>query len=339
MRKTRDRAPQVAFQLLIADERRALAKPGEFLRRIGCAVTKDFPAPVTWPPRKNVLIRSSPSGLRGLSTILRGPLWRAILMRMLGHGRTLGLSDFFRDRPTHEIMGTMTRLVARDVKVRRLDHIPRRGPALIVANQPTGTADGTILHQVISPLRQDAIYCANSDILQVLPRMQDMIVPVECRQDRRTHDTILETMARMRGAIEAGRIGGMFPSGRLAKRRGQKLYERKWMASAAMIARKHDLPVIPVNIRARNSALFCPFDRIHPTLRDITLLHETLNKVRQPFGVKTGEPSSARALPTNSEDGIEMLHIATLALGGCYAPDVSIAEMTRCPVWAKRLST
>ena len=33
-----------------------------------------------------------------------------------------------------------------------------------------------------------------------------------------------------------------------------------WMASAAMLARKFDLPVIPVNIRARNSVLFYLFD-------------------------------------------------------------------------------
>ena len=50
-----------------------------------------------------------------------------------------------------------------------------------------------------------------------------------------------------------------------------------------------DLPVIPVNIRARNSALFYLFDFIHPTLRDITLFHETLNKHRQPYRITVGE--------------------------------------------------
>ena len=60
------------------------------------------------------------------------------------------------------------------------------------------------------------------------------------------------------------------------------------MSSTAMLARKFDLPVVPIHIRARNSALFYLFDAIHPTLRDITLFHETLNKARQPFRIRVG---------------------------------------------------
>jgi putative hemolysin len=103
------------------------------------------------------------------------------------------------------------------------------------------------------------------------------------------------------------------------------------MPSAAMIARKFDVPVIPINIRARNSVLFYLFDLIHPTLRDITLFHETLNKDRQPYRIAVGEPISARALPATSEDGIEVLRRATLALGGRHAPNVSLVDSTRIP--------
>ena len=113
------------------------------------------------------------------------------------------------------------------------------------------------------------------------------------------------------------------------------MHERPWMASAAMIARKFDLPVIPINIRARNSVLFYLFDVIHPTLRDITLFHETLNKHRQPYRITIGEPISASALPSKSEDGIEMLRRATLALGGARAPAVSLLDATRRPGWLK----
>jgi putative hemolysin len=107
------------------------------------------------------------------------------------------------------------------------------------------------------------------------------------------------------------------------------------MASAAMIARKFDVPVVPVNIRARNSVLFYLFDVIHPTLRDITLFHETLNKDRQPYRVTVGEPISAKALPATSEDGIEMLRRETLNLGGRHAPTVSLVDSTRRPSWAR----
>ncbi|MDJ0857678.1 MAG: hypothetical protein QNJ03_01275 [Dinoroseobacter sp.] len=60
-----------------------------------------------------------------------------------------------------------------------------------------------------------------------------------------------------------------------------RLREREWMASAAMIARKFDLPVIPVGMRAQPCAVFSIW-YFHLKLRDITLLHETLNTHRQP---------------------------------------------------------
>lgn len=261
---------------------------------------------------------------------------RHVLTRLLSYGRTIALGAHFRDRPTPEIMGTMGRLLARDVAAAGLDNIPRQGPALIVANHPTGIADGIILHHVLHQQRSDVFFYANSDILRVLPQMADLIAPVEWRPDKRSHGKTRETMAFTRRAIEAGRLGVIFPSGRLAKRRGLRLYERPWMASAAMIARKFDLPVIPVNIQARNSALFYLFDLLHPTLRDITLFHETLNKARQPYRVTVGEPISAAALPAKSEDGIEMLRRATLALGGRHAPQVSLVDSTRLPAWLRK---
>ena len=262
---------------------------------------------------------------------------RAVLTRLLGYARTVALAEYLRDRPADEIMEPMGAMLARDVEVRGLGHIPRHGPALVVANHPTGIGDGIILSHVLRGLRDDAFFYANSDILRVLPQMADVIAPVEWRIEKRSHARTRETMAYTRSALEAGRLGVIFPSGRLAKRRGLNLYERPWMASAAMIARKFDVPVIPVNIRARNSALFYLFDLIHPTLRDITLFYETLNKAHQPFRITVGEPISAAALPAKSEHGIDMLRRATLALGGRHAPTVSLLASTRWPVWARLL--
>ena len=130
-------------------------------------------------------------------------------------------------------------------------------------------------------------------------------------------------MHYVRKAKDDGRIGLIFPSGRLAKRRGLNLVERPWMSSAAMLARKFDLPVVPVNIQARNSLLFYLFDLIHPTLRDITLFHETLNKDSQPFRVTVGAPIAGGDLPRNADDGIAVLKDATLALGRDAGPTQS----------------
>ncbi|SDX96914.1 lysophospholipid acyltransferase family protein [Citreimonas salinaria] len=260
---------------------------------------------------------------------------RSILNRTLGYEKTLAIGQAVRDMPAPEIMRTMGDMLAGDVEISGLHHLPRRGAALVVANHPSGIADGIILHHLLRQVRPEAYYFANHDILRVLPQMGTMIAPVEWRPEKRTHAKTRETMAYTRRAVEEGRLGVIFPAGRLAKREGLSLHERPWMPSAAMIARKFDLPVIPIHIRARNSVLFYLFDLIHPTLRDITLFHETLNKARQPYRVTVGEPISPSALPARSEDGIEILRRATLALGGDKAPAVSLVDATRRPSWLK----
>jgi putative hemolysin len=254
---------------------------------------------------------------------------RAILHKILGYDRTIAIAQDLADAPAEQIMQTMTARLAQRVSATGFGHLPLQGAALIVANHPTGIADGIILHHLISARRPDAYFFANRDILRVFPQMDAMIAPVEWRQTLRSHAKTRATMAYVRQATDAGRLGVIFPSGRLAQRCGLGLRERPWMHSAAMLAHKYDLPVIPVNIQARNSALFYLFDKIHPTLRDITLFHETLNKHRQPFVVTMGAPISPSAIPRDPAAGIAMLRAATLELGGRQDAAVDLLANSR----------
>ncbi len=254
------------------------------------------------------------------------------LDRVLGYQRTIAIATAVQHMPADRLMRTMARLIARRVEISGLSHIPISGPALIVANHPTGIADGLVLYRLLERRRPDAFYFANVDILKVLPQLEALIAPVEWRQERRSHGKTRRTMAYTRAALDQGRLGVIFPSGRLAKRRGIRLVERPWMASAAMIARKFDLPVIPIHIRARNSALFYGFDALHPSLRDITLFHETLNKAQMRFTVTVGTPIPAHALPQNSEAAIAALRQATLGLGESGAQGQLLLRPLRLPV-------
>jgi putative hemolysin len=251
---------------------------------------------------------------------------RRAMMGLLRYPRTIELGAEFRDLPAPEIMRRMTDLIVRDVRVTGIEHIPATGPALIVSNHPTGIADGIVMHAVLAQMRDDLFIYANHDMIRVLPQVKDMIAGVEWRQEKRSHAKTKATMDYTRTALEAGRIGLIFPSGRLAKRRGLTLTERPWMASAAMIARKFGVPVIPLRIRARNSALFYLLDAIHPTLRDVTLFNEVLNKAGQTYRVSVGRPIDPATLPRSSEEAIATLRDAVLALP---APGEDAPRLTR----------
>jgi putative hemolysin len=262
-------------------------------------------------------------------------LARPLLDRMLSYSQTVALAEQLEPLDRLAVLEAVAALVARDVEVAGLENLPRNGPAIVVANHPTGIADGIVLHHVLAPLRPDLYIYTNRDVLRVLPQLADLVAPVEWRPEKRSHAKARETMEFTLQAIEDGRLGVIFPSGRLAKRHGLRLVERPWMATAATLARKHALPVIPLHISARNSVLFYLFDLIHPTLRDITLFHEVLNKGRQPFRVTLGKPIAGERLPQRSDEAIEMLRAATLALGGRHAPAVSLVQATRRPSWLK----
>lgn len=264
--------------------------------------------------------------LRGAYPVRRCLEW------LLGLNKTTALAQSLAAADHAEIMGRMANLIAHNLTVRGFDNIPVHGPALIVSNHPTGIADGIILHHLIAQRRKDCYFFANKDILRILPQMDGMIAPVEWRHDKRNTTSSKETLKAFKAATASGRIGVIFPSGRLAKRRGLRLYERPWMTSAAALARKHNLPVVPVNIQARNSALFYLLDLLHPTLRDITLFHETLNKDRQPFRVTIGQPVQPSALPSCPEAGTALLRDATLSLSHNAPKGIGMIETTR-PLW------
>jgi hypothetical protein len=77
--------------------------------------------------------------------------------------------------------------------------------------------------------------------------------------------------------------------------------------------------------------MFYAFDAIHPTLRDITLFHETLNKDVQPYHVTVGRPLDGGALPKDAALGIEILREATLRLGSERHGEIKLTD-TR-PAW------
>ena len=240
---------------------------------------------------------------------------RAYLNGLLGYRHTVELANSLVNLSAERIFTDVGQQLAKNVRVSGIQNIPSHGPVLIVCNHPTGIADGLILHNALLARRDDIYFFANRDITRVFPQMESMIAPVEWRPEKRRHTDMRHLMQYVRDATANGRIGIIFPSGRLAKRVGLNLVERPWMASAAMIARKFELPVVPVHISARNSLLFYLFDLIHPTLRDITLFHETLNKGGFPFDVRIGEAVGWAELNSNSGVAIKQLKERTLRLG------------------------
>jgi putative hemolysin len=219
------------------------------------------------------------------------PLVRPLLYRLLNYRQAVRMADAVRPLSGAEALDYMSDLLGLKVTVMNADRIPATGRCIVVANHPTGIADGIAVFDAIRTRRQDAIFFANADALRVSPRLGEAVIPVEWVVEKRTREKTRATLQAAKAAFEAGRCLVIFPAGRLARvGRDGSVTDPEWAPTAASLARKYDAPIVPIHVAGPNSRLFHWFDRISQELRDITLFHELLNKARKRFFLKVGKP-------------------------------------------------
>lgn len=224
--------------------------------------------------------------------LMRSPFWplmKAVLYPLLKEPAARRMADAIAAMPGRAAMEHVSGILALDVRVSGLDHVPERGRVLIASTHPSGIADGVALYDALKARRPDLVFFANRDALRVAPGFADVVIPVEWVEAKRTRQRSRETLLMTKRAFEEERCIVLFPSGRLAMMgEDGALVEREWMNSIAIFARKYACPVTPANIISRNSRLYYLFWKINAELRDITLFNELLNKRGRPFDIAFG---------------------------------------------------
>lgn len=226
-----------------------------------------------------------------LTTSWTWPLVRPLLYKLLNYRAARHMADAVQPLSGAQALAYMSNLLDLKVSVLNGERIPDRGRCIVVANHPTGIADGIAVYDAIVARRPDAIFFANADAVRVSPRLGEAIIPVEWVHDKRTREKTRATLQAARAAFEAERCVVMFPAGRLARvAKDGSVTDPEWAQTAASLARKYDAPVVPIHVSGPYSRLFHLFDRVSQELRDITLFHELLNKRRKAFHLKVGKP-------------------------------------------------
>ncbi len=236
------------------------------------------------------------------------PLARPALYALLGYGRARAMADAIADRSGADTLAWVTDLLQLDVRTLNPGRLPATGRCLVIANHPTGIADGLAVHAAVQQVRKDAIYFANADALRVSPRLAESVIPVEWVESKRTREKTRATLAAAREAFEQDRCVVMFPAGRLARVGPDgALTDPPWATTAASLARRHGAPVVPIHVAGPSSTLFHLFDRVSQELRDVTLFHEMLNKTGRRFELRVGPPIPPDRLDVDPDKATEAL--------------------------------
>lgn len=240
---------------------------------------------------------------RAQKLMKRQRVWRAIrpaLYKMLGYEKAVAMADTVADMSGWDAFAHVSAMLDLPPLVSGLEHVPKTGAALIIANHPTGLADGIFVYDALKALRPDHIFLANADAVRVAPKCTDIIIPVEWVVEKRSPAKARNTLKAINTALTNQRAVVIFPSGVLAKMTWRGLVDKPWNPTAVSIARKNKVQIIPLHINARNSAMYYIFAFLNNELRDITLFHELFNKSVSKPELTFGAPIDVATLPKGS---------------------------------------
>ena len=241
------------------------------------------------------------------------PLARPLLYKVLDYRKARAMADIIAPLPGRDAVEAVSDLLQIKLTVRRPDRIPHTGRVVVIANHPTGIADGVAVYDALKDYRPDLCFYANADAHRVCPGLIDTLIPVEWVAEKRTRERTRLTLNMTRDAMEAERPLVIFPAGKLARQgKDGRLAESPWMTTAVSLARKYEAPILPLHVRGPWSTLFHFFHHFSGELRDITLFHELLNKRGGAFSIDVGPVIDWRELDPDPLRATEALktHVA-----------------------------
>lgn len=219
------------------------------------------------------------------------PLLKPALYRMLDYAGARAMADAIAPMGGREALDYVSALLNVKFEARGLDRIPRTGRLVVICNHPTGLADGIAVYDALKTIRPDALYYANSDAHRVTPRFDEVLIPVEWVEGKRTRERTRVTLSRSQQAFEEERALVVFPAGRIARKGNDgRLTDPPWQPTAVSLSRKYHAPIVPIHVAGPWSWMFNTLDGVSSELRDITLFHELLNKQGRTFELTVGYP-------------------------------------------------
>jgi putative hemolysin len=251
-------------------------------------------------PRDHIVDRLIAERAPRLAASPAWPALRPLLYAILDYGKARRLADAIAPLNGRAAIDAVSDLLSVKVESTGLERLPRSGRVIVVCNHPTGIADGVAVYDALKGPRPDLMFYANADAHRVCARFDEVLIPVEWVEAKRTRDRTRVTLNMTRRAMEDDRALVIFPAGRLARWSPLKgMADPVWASSAFSVARRYDAPILPVHVDGPTSRLFHLFHQFSGELRDMTLFHELLNKRGKAFRLTAGPLIAPGDLPAD----------------------------------------
>lgn len=131
------------------------------------------------------------------------------------------------------------------------ERIPSSGRVVIVANHPIGSLDGLSLLQLVRSVRPDVKIVANKVLLKVT-QISSLLLPV----DNMGGNTAKENIQNIRDYLNDDGAIIIFPAGIVSRFGPKGIRDKPWRGGFLSFASTTRSPVLPINVKARNSIWF-----------------------------------------------------------------------------------
>jgi putative hemolysin len=201
----------------------------------------------------------------------------------------------------------------------QLDHIPKDGPVVVVANHPHGLVDGMILADLIGRCRTDYKILTRALLTGIDEVAASYMISVPFPHEPDAQRKSVEMRAKAMAHLKEGGLISVFPSGVVAS--SDSLFgpaiEREWNVFTAQMIRRSGAQVVPIYFPGANCRWYQMANRISPTLRQGLLLHEVVYSCNKPQKPVVGAPITAdrmKMLETDPRGFMTWLREHTLSL-------------------------
>ena len=227
--------------------------------------------------------------------------FQRFLIRMIeictGQRRLWGLYNEYQDegsRTGETFWDTALRKldVSVDYDAERLNHIPKTGPLVVVANHPYGVLDGLIMNQLMTRIRDDYKLLTNSVLCQ-MPETAEHLLEIDFSNTRNALDTNLKTRKIARDVLKRGGAIAVFPAGGVSSiptLQDKLAQDMQWQPFIAGLILASQASVVPVFFHGQNSRLFQVASLFTETLRLSLFFKEVIHKMGGRICVDIGKP-------------------------------------------------
>ena len=208
-------------------------------------------------------------------------LWSVIkptIFKIFKYQTAKNITDDISDISGFECFNYLTNLLKFNLDIRNIELVPKNGPIILAGNHPTGLTDGIVMFEVMKDRRPDYTLYANIDMIKLSKGFEDIIIPVDWNDDNKNIGKSKEILKRTKETLNEGKCLLVFPSSRLSKRKGFKLFERPWLNTVVKLSKKYNAPIVPFHMDGHNSLFYYFLDIFNEELKNISLFKELVNK-------------------------------------------------------------